>query len=160
MVSELAKRIEKALATVLLPCGFTKRGFLFLRQSHDVFHLVELQNSVANTRTNSKCTVNVGVWVPALASDDKPSLAAAHWRQRLGLLCPEHEDMWWQTSSQQSASALAAEVADRVQRYALPSFVSLANASALVAVWRGGTSPGLTKVQASRFERLLAASRQ
>ena len=156
MSSDLFQCIEKALLALLLPRGFTRKGSLLLRYSGDVFHLVQPQGSSANTRTESKCNVNLGVWVPALAPGEKPALASAHWRQRLGMVCPEHSDTWWQTSPQQSAPELAAEVAARVERYALPAFASVADAHALLVIWRGGNSPGLTKVQASRFTHSLA----
>lgn len=158
MSSALGKCIDEALSAVLLPRGFRRERLLFLRQSEDVVHLVQLQGSDTNTHNNSRYTVNLGVWVPALAFGETRSLAAAHWRQRLGLLCPEHEDMWWQPSTRQSISAVAADISDRMQRYALPSFASLVNADALLVVWRGGTSPGLTKVQANRFAHLLEAA--
>ena len=157
MSAELGKCICEALSSVLTPCGYTSRERLFAHESADVVHLVQLQGSGTNTGLSSKYTVNLGIWVPALALGERPSVVTAHWRQRLGFLCPERKDMWWQTSPEHSAATVAKEVADRVQRYAIPVFASLANARALLAVWQSGTSPGLTKVQAGRFAQLLAA---
>ena len=157
MSADLAKCITEALSAVLVPCGFTK-GPLFLRASADVFHLVQLQGSDTNAHASSRYTINLGVWVPALSAGEKPSLAAAHWRQRLGFLCPEQEDVWWQISAQRNAPAVAREIAERIERCALPRLASLSNSRALLALWRSGTSPGLTKVQASRFTNVLVGA--
>lgn len=48
----------------------------------------------------SKCTVNLGVYVPAMRRTSAP---ASHWvndyscqrRQRIGHLLPEQSDVWW-----------------------------------------------------------------
>jgi hypothetical protein len=145
------------LAALLGSHGFSRKAFLFSRRSEDLLHLVQLQGSNTNTRTSSKFTVNVGVWVPGLAPGKLPAISAAHWRQRLGFLCPEHQDIWWQVE-QQSAPTVARDIAARVERYALPSLASLPNSKSLLALWQRGSSPGLTRVQASRFTDLLAAS--
>ncbi|MBI3148465.1 MAG: DUF4304 domain-containing protein, partial [Betaproteobacteria bacterium] len=93
---------------------------VFLRSSEDVVHLIEVQGSRDNSSTVARFTVNVGVFAMELVYPDvrdvtKPSIPAAHWRERLGLLCPERQDLWWSASSLPQAKTAAKEIAPSIR---------------------------------------------
>ena len=156
--SEIGKLICEELATLLLPLGYKRESFLFSRPSEDLIHLIQLQGSRSNTAALSKHTVNVAVWVPALSPEEKLSVPGAHWQNRLGSLCHERTDLWWQSSSAETAGIAASEITSRDKHFALPSLAELANSRALLSLWQSGLSPGLTQFQATRFCGALEAS--
>jgi len=153
---EIASCIAGEMARVLRPRGFRPKAHVFSRESEDVIHLVELQSSQKNTRALSFFTVNLALWVPALVPEDvrdsrRPSVAGAPWRKRLGAVCPEQTDLWWQASERKAASDIASEIASRVEQFGLPALQALPNARALAALWRSGSTPGLTKLEAGKL---------
>lgn len=156
--SKAGKRIGDVLADYLLPIGFKRKANLFSRQSEDVIHLIQLQGSSGNVLGAANHTVNVAVWVPALAPDVNPSISGAHWSVRLGTLCPERTDLWWNSSSEESMNRAALDIAKRVRDCAIPALAALPNARTLLALWRSGVSPGLTRIQADRYARTLEES--
>jgi len=154
--AEIARRIAEEMARVLRPRGFRRKAHVFSRESEDVIHLVELQASRKNTSALSSFTVNLAIWVPALVPEDvrdsrKPAVAGAPWRKRLGSVCPEHTDLWWQAFELHAARAIASEIAARVEQFGLPALDGVPNARALAALWRAGSTPGLTRVEASKL---------
>jgi len=155
--SEIRKVVDGALTRLLSSRGFGYKSSLFSRPSEDVIHLLQLQGSDENTRAASHFTVNVGVWSSALVPEEKPSFARAHWQQRLGFLSPERRDLWWHAADAEQARAIGSEIAERVERYALPALALLPNSRSLLTLWRSGSSPGITRVQASRFSAALQA---
>jgi hypothetical protein len=159
--AEVGGRILGELKGALAPLGFRVSGHTFSRASHDLIHLLQLQGSRGNTAAASKFTVNVAVWVPALVPEDvrdvrKPSVDGAHWRERLGFLSPERTDLWWHASDRVSADEIAREITTRVKLYAIPAMAALPNSAALLATWRSGVAPGLTRVQVSAYASELA----
>src|SRR6188768_593028 len=104
---------------LLKPLGFRKTARLFSRQSQDVVHLIEIQGSRDSTSTKARFTVNVGVYAPGLPERSsrtpiKAAIPIAHWRKRLGHLCPENNDLWWEVSTPDQAVAVAADIANRL----------------------------------------------
>jgi hypothetical protein len=149
--------ILDAMAEVLRPLGFRKKGSHFTRESGGVVHLVSLQSSATSSADAVRVTVNLGVWVSALEGDAKPDIWAAHWRERLGFVMEERRDVWWDAASDNQAKSAAAAIADSIRRFALPVLETLASPGALLSLWKSGRSPGLTAVQAERLLTRLEA---
>ena len=144
----LKQAIVVELHQLLRPEGFRKAGSVFSRRSYDVFHLIEVQGSRTNVPGNASFTVNAGVFAPAVVYADireltKPSIAASHWRERIGFLGPEQKDLWWTVHNQAEAEQAAAELSQRVLLHALPALAALPNLLSLVELWRSGRSPGV-----------------
>lgn len=145
-----------ALKSLLKPLGYRKTSVLFVRDLGDVLHLVEMQSSRQSTEAQAVFTVNVGIYAPRLVPADvrdvrRPSIPAAHWRQRLGRLCPEGQDLWWTAKDMSEAVEAADDIARRIQLYALPALNSLTNLKDLADIWKSGHSPGLTARQRINF---------
>jgi len=141
-----------ALHECLKPLGFRKSGAKFIRSQGDVVHFIELQSSRTSTAQELIVTVNVGVFAPSLLYPEstqlsKPSWSECHWTERLGHLCPEHKDLWWTITSPESATLAAGDITHRIKEFALPALARLESVASLVALWRSGRGPGLTKGQ-------------
>src|SRR4249919_162555 len=115
--SEIAKLIVQDVSALLSQMEFRRRSRLFSRPLHDVVQLIQIQASQRNSQASSSFTINLGVLVPVLEQDAIPSIAGAHWRQRLGFLCPEHKDLWWQASDSASAQVAGHELVVRLQQF-------------------------------------------
>jgi hypothetical protein len=157
--SEIRDRIRDGLISTLSNHGFNGRSSTFSREVGDVVHLLQLQSSQGNSSGSARFTLNVAVWVPALASDAKPSVADSHWNRRLGYLGPENSDLWWQANDFEMADDAAKDIAGRINSFAVPALDQLRSTEDLLALWRSGSSPGLTGVQADRMRRQLEARR-
>src|SRR3569623_3496837 len=154
---EFMLQILAAVSEVLRPAGFRKMGTLFTRDFADGVHLVTVQAGVGSTADSVRTTVNLGVWVPALAPDEKPDIWSAHWQVRLGFLMPEKRDVWWDAASDDEARAVAERIAEAVRACGLPALSRLSNRRALLDLWRTGLTPGLTVGSAERLVRQLGA---
>jgi hypothetical protein len=158
--AELKKSIVTSLHKLLSPQAFRKSGSIFLRLSNDVVQLIEVQSSRHNSAESARYTVNVGVFLLPLVDEDmleftKPSVAGAHWRERIGFLSSEKRDLWWSVATSDQADVAAKEIASLVGTKALPALASLDSSQALIALWREGISPGITEYQRKNFlERL------
>lgn len=152
-----------ALKSCLKPLGYRKTAGLFVRDLGGVFHLVEVQSSRDSTAVQAVFTVNVGIYVPRLVPADvrnmrKPSIPASHWRQRLGDLSPECQDLWWRPTDMSEATEVAGDIVERLQLFALPVLDGFTDLKALAALWASGCSPGLT--EHSRVKLLDELSRE
>ena len=141
-----------ALASVLVPAGFRRRGATFARRSDDLVHLVQLQSSQKSTAELAIVTVNLGVFSTALEKAlggpiTAPTEADCHWRQRLGFLTPVSRDVWWQVDDAPSAVRVGAEIAQALSAHGLPALDELRSSAALIRLWQTGASPGLTDRQ-------------
>lgn len=158
--TELKKPIVTSLYNVLRPLGFTKAASVFSRRSDNLVQLIDLQGSRQNTTESAQFTVNVGIFLLSLVDEDmrdftKPTIAGAHWRQRLGFLLQDKRDLWWVVSTLHQAEIAAHEISSQVTSYALPTLASLSNTQALIELWQTGQSPGLTEYQRKDYlERL------
>jgi Domain of unknown function (DUF4304) len=162
--SELKKRILSALKDLLNPVGYRKSGSLFSKQLCDVVHLIEVQSSSENTSSESRFTVNIGIFSPTLVYADvrdfrKPSIPDAQWRERLGSLCPEKKDMWWNISSLEQSESAALDIRHRVETYALPILSGLSDLKSLGVLWSSGLSPGITSSRRAEYLGMLTAGR-
>jgi hypothetical protein len=148
---EIAKIIEDGVSNLLIPLGFRRKSRLFSRPRNDLLQLVQIQSSQSNSQESSSFTVNLGLWVPELDPGAAPNLPGAHWRQRLGLVSPEHEDTWWEAGDLATARLRAGEIAASIRDYGLAAMDAVPDVASLLALWSTGASPGLTEVQAARF---------
>ena len=141
---------------VLRSAGFRKQGQLFRRSVNDVLHLVQLQKSRSSTAALVRATVNLAVWVPALAVHrERYSVAAAPCRERLGTVMPSGQDAWWEMSTDAEGEAAGLAIVGTLQRYGLPWLNTIESTAALLELWESGRAPGLTVVERGRFlERL------
>jgi hypothetical protein len=111
----------------------------------------------------ARFTVNAGIFAPEVVYADirgstNPSVAAAHWRERIGFLGTDQKDLWWCVHNQTEAEQAAAELTERVRKHALPALAGLPNLISLVALWRSGRSPGVPpKLRDDFLERLSPA---
>jgi hypothetical protein len=162
---EMTGAVVTAMHAALKPVGFRKRGLVFERPINDVLHLVQLQKSVSSDARRVKATVNLAIWLPALAPiragrPDSPTIAAAPWRERIGQLLAR-EDVWWTISSMNDAHDVGALVAGALRDVALPVLDGLSSAAAVRRQWEAGASPGLTEKQRiymlERFSKIGAA---
>jgi len=153
--SEIRDRIREAMGPALLEHGFRGRSSTFSREVGDVFHLIQLQAAADNSTKGARFTINVAVWVPALASEPKASVADAHWSRRLGDLDPDRSELWWQADDFAMADAAASDMAQRIEAFALPALDQLKNTRDLLKLWKSGHHPGITGIQADRFRRRL-----
>ena len=60
-------------------------------------------------------------------------------------------DRWWSATSDEEASAIGQDMAQALVQYGLPVLEKLADAGAVVALWRQGMAPGLTESQRRRL---------
>jgi hypothetical protein len=145
-----------ALKALLAPLGYRKSANLFSRATCDVVHLVEVQGSRQSTVETARFTVNIAIFAPDLVYADvrdttKPSVPRAHWRQRIGALSSEQQDLWWEVSNPEQAASAAQDIATRIERFVLPRLAVLPDLGALVRLWQSGQSPGLTAFQRNEF---------
>ena len=152
----MTRLVTEPVAAVLKTCDYRKTGNNFHRPLNDVDHLVNIQKSASSSSGEIRATVNVGVWIRGLAPlragvPDKPSLWSAHWQCRLGEVMPAKNDRWWTATSDDEARMIGQEIAGALIQYGLPVLETLADAQAVVALWRRGLAPGLTDVQRRRL---------
>ena len=94
-----------------------------------------------------KFTVNVGVYVPELHAygyTGGGKLSFIHeydgWvRERLGILGPERQDLWWDLKA---VHEQAAEVFRRIERDALPFLAKFETRDAILNQWMQGKHAG------------------
>jgi hypothetical protein len=149
-----------ALNACLEPRGFTKSGSTFRLRTEDTICIVSLQSSTSSTSLFAKVTVNLGVHIPALQDAERPetnpSVWSTHWRERIGNLMPDKSDVWWSIQTTAEADIVASEIAQCVEKFALPALAEISTVSALRKLWQSGSSPGLTEVERVRHLQDLA----
>jgi hypothetical protein len=161
----MTRLATEPIGAVLKRRGYRRTANTFCRALDGVDHLVDVQKSARSSSGQITATVNIGVWIRRLAPiragvADKPSLGSAHWRCRLGQLMPAASDRWWTATSNDEATAIGEEIARALVQYGLPALEKLADAHAVVSLWRRGVAPGLTEGQRcrllQRYEHLIS----
>lgn len=163
---EVTAGVLEAMHALLKPRGFRKNGQLFTRPLGDVDHLVQLQKGTSSTAARVSATVNLAVWVRALAPvragrPDPPEVAAAHWSERLGFTMPDRRDVWWPMASAREAEAAAQAIAEALERHGLPALDRIPSQAALRDLWRagaGGLTDGRRIMLLAQLERIEGAS--
>jgi hypothetical protein len=144
----------------LKPRGYVKGGSAFRLRNSDTICIISLQGSASSTSTLAKVTVNLGVHVPALQDPQRPeknpSVSSSQWRQRIGHLMPENEDIWWSIHSAEEAMSVATVIARCIEQFGLPALAEVSTVQALQRLWESGSSPGLTEGQRIRHLQELA----
>ena len=144
-MSEIGKAIDQVardgLAGILRADGFRKKGRTWRRAQHpDVVHVINVQASTSNAGSHGQCTLNAGVYIPALAErlntfpvTKSPSESECHLRRRPIVLAPGNIDGWISLDGADAASiaTAATELRDVYERYGRPW---LANHAELRAV--------------------------
>jgi hypothetical protein len=147
---EYNKRLLEAMAEVLKPLGFRKKGQVFTSKRDDVILLVELQKGKWTTAEELQVRVNFGAfslpferewanrghWV---SSVDNPARAAScHWQSHGRM----REDKWWGVPDDEAAERVSEEITEFLRETVLPTLENLVPISRLHAVllehWQRG----------------------
>ncbi len=106
MIKTRAKSVLADLAAKLKQHGFNKRGNVYVRQSEEVFQMVDVQYSRWNDAEEVNFTLNGGVYVPGVTSrfsnspePKRPKLRDCCITVRVGMLTESHLDVWWKMSA-------------------------------------------------------------
>ncbi len=142
--------VSKAVQSVLGEQGFHRRGHHLFRPAEDLFHGVHFQASRWGSRAEGSFTVNLVVAAPYVYGcwtgrplPANPATALYPVQQRLGLVMPQHRDIWWNVSTDTYLPGLAEEVACVVVAYGLPFFDQYPSTMAMLEkVRRGERLPG------------------
>lgn len=131
---------------------FTRSGNVFRRQRTEVCQVVSLVKSGKTTSDLAVFTVELGVASLRLLARSgvdsrRCSIEDCHWRERLGMLGPRREDVWWTVRDEPSAHSASTEIVAWMESAGLPALEGVADDSALRDVWVSDRSPGLTDVQ-------------
>ena len=157
------KHVSGVCATALQHVHFRRRVPHLFRQSSDLYQGICFQASRWGTYEAGKFTINLNVTSASLyaqwtgsALPANPATALWPIRTRLGSVCPEKKDMWWDVTSRTDVPAVAAEVASRLQEHGMPFFQRYSSSSVLLELLQGGVSlPGMTKPQMPLLRSML-----
>lgn len=145
---ELKKSFAAPIASALKPRGFCKQGMNFRALRPEAELIINIQSSRDSTADSLKVTVNLGIILNSIHehfSSLNRAVWTAEWRQRIGHYIPGCSgDYWWICESDQEAARAGAEIANVLEKKALPEMEHLALTSNLVAYWRSGQGGGLT----------------
>jgi Domain of unknown function (DUF4304) len=140
--------------------GFRRRGTHMRAVSQGNSALIEFQRSRWNSKDQLGFTVNLAVVCGELLTPDEPPMDKTrsfhgHLRMRIGSFLPIRQDKWWEITATTDTHALATEVSELIVREGAPYVLRFLDTKELVALWRSGKAPGLTKFQHNRYlERL------
>ena len=145
--SELADLVHEQIHPVLKARGFVRRGLLFIRDLKEVWQLVGFQKSVESSHDTTSFTVNLGVSskriLRFIGGPERPTVGDYHWKERLGFLGPQRDDIWWTVSSRSREPMV--EVVALLMESGIPELDRLSSDIALRDLWLTGRSPGLTE---------------
>ena len=119
--------IKLGPAPLLKSLGFHKKGHHFFRTSGEATCHVSFQSSQWNSPDQSRFTLNLWTYLPALAIANGEILIVepvkqrfGHCGTRIGHLLPKQEDHWWQIGDSSEVPQRADEVRSAVEKYAIP----------------------------------------
>lgn len=132
---------------LLKSLGFRKAGRHFFRtEAHATCH-INFQSSQWNAPDQSRFTVNVWTYLPAIALangdlviEDPAKQRFGHCGIRLGFLLPEPSDHWWAISSTTDVPQTTHEIRAAIEQYAIPYLVKAATLQGVAEL--GGQLPG------------------
>lgn len=156
------KTVVLTVANLLKSQGFKKRGRALYRVTNENVELIEFQRSLANTAQNLCFTVNVGIISVRLARHFEKELSKAgsvdaHLRRRIGDFLPQPHDKWWELNTVASPKGVIEELSSLLVEKVVPYLTGHSSDVALVSLWEGGQSPGLTEGLRVRFLSALKA---
>lgn len=107
--------------------GFRKMARSFVKESGELFWIINFQSSMWNSPESARFTINVMIVLPFLHETwtpnqmpANPASAAPLCSFRIGLLMPERKDHWWEVDPTTNAEAVGAEIVDVLEKHALP----------------------------------------
>ena len=134
--------------------GFSKKGPTFYLWCKDNWGLINFQKSSSSTNESITFTVNLGVassrllkFFSSVKETGKPSIWDCHWRERLGILLPEHNDKWWVLYRETDLESLHNLLSRNLRELVIPEIARYIGDEQLRDLWLEGKSPGLTNVQ-------------
>jgi hypothetical protein len=158
--NQYKKVIIDRLAPLLVSLGFERDGDTLVRREGNVLHLVNIQKGRESTKAFFVFTINLGVFsVPLgakLGITGSPDIWDCHWRQRLGFLLPEKDDIWWKVDSLEVASQTGEYISELIAKHAIPFFQRIDSTNTLISLWKQDISAGLTKGQIQKYLALFA----
>jgi hypothetical protein len=147
MLGDRKKLAAAPIAEMLKPHGFRKSGLNFSALRDEAMLIIGLQSSTESTQDVLKITCNAAIQLRQLARGSRPSAWDAHWRKRIGFFMPEPQDFWWACASDEAADRAGREIAALLETIVLREMERLAVPAAMAALWKSGSSPGLTDRQ-------------
>jgi Domain of unknown function (DUF4304) len=98
--------IKKWLTPTMHARGFTKKGRIYTRILADVVHLMDIQQSESNKKTEVSFSLNIGVYVPGVRTTAHHGVmpatligASGIVNTRAGLVAEPKKDYWWEVKS-------------------------------------------------------------
>jgi hypothetical protein len=153
-VAESYKELIKAISFLLKEKGFSRKGSCFYLRQGNNWGLLNFQKSRKSTSSEALFTINIGVCSGRLLKffspdllEQKPSIDACHWRERVGFLLPERQDKWWVIQASEPFDSLADELRVCLVYVAIPAIEQHLSDDQLSSEWLSGKSPGLTDIQ-------------
>lgn len=131
-MSDIAKVIDSivkdALVKPLKADGYCKKGRNFHLVKESSTRAVNVQASQGNFGDSGRFTLNLGVYLPAVAAllghevqkGSYPRESECTIRERIGALMPNGRDAWWEIGSETDLSVLTAEVQGAWLRHGKP----------------------------------------
>ncbi|HEY3899443.1 MAG TPA: DUF4304 domain-containing protein [Chthoniobacter sp.] len=157
------KAVSAKCAATFKSQGFRRRSPHLYREASDVFHCIHFQASQWGSRESGRFTVNLGITSASIYRHwtGRPlpaNPATALWpiQQRIGAVCGEPRDLWWDVSSDSDVPALAADICQRIQNSGLPFFSRYPSTDAILdEVQRGITLFGMSTSQMALLHAML-----
>jgi hypothetical protein len=142
------------IAFTLKECGSSRKDNTFYIRQFENWGLINFQKSRNSSASNVIFTINLGTCSKLLIEfftpekiNEKPSIEDCHWRQRIGMLLPEHSDKWWSITNQTSIAQFIKEIQDCLHNKGIPEIKRYMANEQLQSLWLSGQSPGLTDIQ-------------
>lgn len=152
--SELYKDLIKEISSLLKEKGFSRKGNCFYLRQGNNWGLLDFQKSRKSTADETIFTVNLGICSGRLLEffspdflEQKPSIEACHWRERVGFLLPGRRDKWWVIRVAEPVHSLVHELKGCLDQVAIPAIEQHLSDEQLSSEWLSGKSPGLTDIQ-------------
>jgi hypothetical protein len=152
--AELYKELFKEIGSFLKTKGFSRKGNCFYFRQGNNWGLLDFQKSRKSTAEEISFTINLGICSGKLQEffspdslEQKPSIEACQWRERVGFLLPEHQDKWWLVRDVGPLASLVDELKGCLVRMVIPAIEQHLSDDLLCVEWSSGKSPGLTDIQ-------------
>ncbi|WP_081497638.1 DUF4304 domain-containing protein [Caulobacter sp. AP07] len=148
--------IVSSVTEELSPLGYKKSGQLLRKVVGENAAIIEFQKSRGSTSVEFRFTINLAIVCGRLLDPERTSLTKAkamdgHFRIRIGEVLPGNADLWWNVVADSDGGALADEISSALIKHAVPNLEPYLDSRELLALWKSGSSPGLTDVQRLRY---------
>jgi hypothetical protein len=155
-VDAVFPKIISSATEALSPFGYKKSGQILRKVVGDNVAIIEFQKSRDSNSAEIRFTINLAIVCGRLLDPERISLTKAkamdgHFRIRIGEVLPVNDDLWWNVVADSDGGALAGEISNALIKYAVPNLEPYLDSRELLALWKSGSSPGLTDVQRLRY---------